>query len=76
MVSIRINIQSDGLPEFRGELLALVRDLRRLERESPFRFEIIGYPAGEKSISVISRPSSTVLPILCALDKMGVVRGR
>ena len=57
MVSIRINIQSDGLPEFRRELLALVRDLRRLEQGSPFRFEIIGYPAREKSISVISRPS-------------------
>ena len=55
MISISINIQSDGLPEFRRELLALVRDLRRLERESPFRFEIIGYPATPPSISMISR---------------------
>ena len=58
MISIRINIQSsDGLEAFRRSLNELVRDLRRLEQGSPFRFEIIGYPAGEKSISVISRPS-------------------
>ena len=55
MVSIRINIQSDALPAFRSELLALVRDLRSLERESPFRFDIIGYPSPAPSISMLSR---------------------
>ena len=55
MVSIRVSIQSDALPAFRSELLELVRDLRRLERESPFRFEIIGYPSPAPSISVVSR---------------------
>ena len=58
MISIHINIQSsDGLEAYRRSLNELVRDLRRLEQGSPFRFEIIGYPAREKSISVISRPS-------------------
>ena len=57
MINIRINIQSDGFEAYRRSLNELVRDLRRLEQGSPFRFEIIGYPAGEKSISVISRPS-------------------
>ena len=55
MVSIRVSIQSDALPAFRSELLALVRDLRRMERESPFRFDIIGYPSPAPSISVVSR---------------------
>ena len=55
MVSIRVSIQSDALPAFRSELLALVRDLRRMERESPFRFDIIGYPAPPQGISMISR---------------------
>ena len=55
MVSIRVSIQSDALPAFRRELLALVSDLRRLERESPFRFDIIGYPSPAPSISMISR---------------------
>jgi hypothetical protein len=55
VVSIRINIQSDALPAFRSELLALVRDLRSLERESPFRFDIIGYPSPAPSISMLSR---------------------
>ena len=57
MIRILINIQSDGLEAYRRELLALVRDLRQLEQGSPFRFDIIGYPAGESAISVISRPS-------------------
>lgn len=55
VVSIRVSIQSDALPAFRSELLALVRDLRRMERESPFRFDIIGYPAPPQGISMISR---------------------
>jgi hypothetical protein len=55
MVSIRINILSDGLEAYHRELLALVRDLRRMERESPFRFDIVGYPARAPSISLISR---------------------
>ena len=55
VVSIRVSIQSDALHAFRSELLALVRDLRRLERESPFRFDIIGYPAPPQGISMLSR---------------------
>ena len=55
MISIRVNIQSDGLPAYRRELRALVRDLRRLERDSPFRFDIVGYPAHTPSISIFTR---------------------
>jgi len=55
VVSIRVSIQSDALHAFRSELLALVSDLRRMERESPFRFDIIGYPSPAPSVSVVSR---------------------
>ena len=55
MIRIHINIQSDGFEAYRRSLNELVRDLRRLEQGSPFRFEIIGYPSPAPSISLISR---------------------
>ena len=61
VISIRVSIQSDALPAYRRELRALVRDLRRLERESPFRFDIIGYPARAQSISMIRQPSRATI---------------
>lgn len=55
MIRIHINIHSDGFEAYRRSLNELVRELRRLEQGSPFRFEIIGYPAPPQGISMLSR---------------------
>ena len=54
-ITIQTTIASSGLEAYRRSLNELVRDLRRLEQGSPFRFEIIGYPSPAPSISLISR---------------------
>ena len=54
-ITIQTTIASSGLEAYRRSLNELVRDLRRLQRESPFRFEIIVYPAPPQGISMLSR---------------------
>lgn len=42
LTNIQVRIRGEGLEQYRQELLRLRRTLRRLERESPFTFTIIG----------------------------------
>ncbi len=61
MITIRVAVDASNLASYRRELDLLVRDLRRLERDSPFQFDIIGYRRSSPSISMIRQPSRTAI---------------
>ena len=61
MITIRVAVDASNLEAYRRDLDRLVRDLRRLERESPFKFDIIGYRRSSPSISMIRQPSRATI---------------
>jgi hypothetical protein len=61
VITIRVDVDASDLEAYRRSLDRLVRDLRRLERDSPFKFDIIGYRRGVTSISMIRQPSRDVI---------------
>jgi hypothetical protein len=61
VITIRVGVDASNLEAYRRSLDRLVRDLRRLERDSPFKLDIIGYRRGVTSISMIRQPSRTAI---------------
>jgi hypothetical protein len=58
VVNIQVRIRGENLEQYRQELLRLGRTLRRLERESPFTFTIIGKTGFSASkIRMVRKPS-------------------
>jgi hypothetical protein len=58
LTNIQVSIRGEGLEQYRQELLRLVRTLRRLERESPFTFTIIGKTGFSASkIRMVKKPT-------------------